>query len=123
MVESPLLSSLLREDILVEVGSKRFEYTYEAMWKALKEVLRSRGIECYSPKGCLQEGLKEGLVPEEWEETLAQMVKLRNELVHIYDEERAQRLYQEISRAQVLQAFQRVLDNLKKAIATGEEER
>ena len=36
-------------EIAAEVLSKRFEYTYEDMWKAVKEALRERGIECNSP--------------------------------------------------------------------------
>ncbi len=58
------------------------------MWKCVKEFLRVRGIECNSPRSCFRELIKEGIVPEDYESSLSRLIVLRNELVHVYDEER-----------------------------------
>jgi len=61
-VEDQRLEGYLSRDLLVEVTVKRFEYTFEAMWKTIKEFLRTRGIECFSPKSCFSALLKEGII-------------------------------------------------------------
>ena len=96
----------------MEITTKRFEYTFESMWKATKEFLRLQGIECNSPKSCFRELIKEGVVDEDLEEILAKLTILRNELVHVYDEEMANRIYEEIKKDKVLGAIKKVLDGL-----------
>ncbi len=81
------------EELLVEVITKRFEYTFESMWKTVKEYLRFQGIECNSPRSCFKEALKEGIVPLEYESCLYRMIILRNFLVHVYSEEQAKEIY------------------------------
>ena len=100
-------------EIAVEVLSKRFEYTYEAMWKAVKEALRERGIECNSPRSCFRELLKEGIVPYSYEEILYKMVELRNTLVHIYSQEQAEEIYGKIRELPFKEAFETTLKGLK----------
>ena len=99
---------------MIEIATKRFEYTFESMWKAVKEFLRIRGIECNSPRSCFKELLKEGLVPFSYEEELARMIMLRNQLVHIYDELQAKQIYDEIREERFLKTFEQVLKALKK---------
>ena len=96
----------------MEITTKRFEYTFESMWKATKEFLRLQGIECNSPKSCFRELIKEGKVDENLEETLAKLVVLRNDLVHVYDEEMANRIYKEIKKDEVLGVIEKVLAGL-----------
>ena len=43
------------EELLAEVVTKRFEYTFESIWKTVKEYLRFQGIECNSPRSCFKE--------------------------------------------------------------------
>ncbi|RUM42208.1 MAG: nucleotidyltransferase [Desulfurobacterium sp.] len=74
----------LPEELIVEITTKRFEYTFESMWKAVKEFLRTQGLECNSPRSCFRELLKEGVVSLEFEEILFKMIRLRNLLVHVY---------------------------------------
>ena len=97
IVQNPAISELFKEEFLIEIVTKRFEYTFESMWKATKEFLRMRGIECNSLRSCFKELLKEGLIPFSYEEQLARMIVLRNQLVHIYDELQAKQIYDEIS--------------------------
>ncbi len=112
IVTNPALDSLFKDEFLVEITTKRFEYTFESMWKATKEFLRLQGIECNSAKSCFRELIKEGKVDENLEETLAKLIILRNELVHVYDEEMANRIYKEIKKDEVLGTIEKVLTGL-----------
>ena len=39
-----------------------FEFTFEQMWKTMKIFLEERGVECRTPKDCLKEGFRTGLI-------------------------------------------------------------
>ena len=39
----------------VDLAVKRFEFTFEMAWKAMKRGLAFLGLECKSPRGCIQE--------------------------------------------------------------------
>lgn len=80
-------------DVLVEIVIKRFEYTFESMWKTLKELLLEEGIECVSPLSCIKEAFKLGLIDEQNEEIFPLMVKKRNEVIHVYSDEDAYEIY------------------------------
>lgn len=70
---------------------KRFEFTVELGWKCLQWFLRDEGIICNSPKECLQEAFKFGLIKDDpkWIE----MLRDRNLTVHTYDEKTAEEVY------------------------------
>ncbi len=104
----------LPEELMVEIATKRFEYTFESMWKAVKEFLRLRGLECNSPRSCFSELLREGTVSYSFEKTLFKMIKIRNLLVHVYDEKQAKEIYSQIGEKDILDAFKEVLRGLKK---------
>ncbi len=59
------------KDILIEVVTKRFEYTFESLWKFLREALLEEGIEANSPLACFKEGFKVGLIDSRYEEIFA----------------------------------------------------
>ena len=63
------LKEILDEPFSVVVRDatiQRFEYTFEALWKFLKEYLKEReGIICNSPKSCFRELFSLGLLTEE----------------------------------------------------------
>ncbi len=45
------LESELDREILHEVAAKRFEYTYESLWKTARLfLLENKGLECNSPR-------------------------------------------------------------------------
>ncbi|MCX7760598.1 MAG: nucleotidyltransferase substrate binding protein [Hydrogenothermaceae bacterium] len=113
VVDTPLLSEIFSDEFIVEITTKRFEYTYEAMWKAVKEFLRNRGLECNSPKSCFKELLKEGVIDQEVEKTLSEMVLLRNYLVHVYDESQAKEIYNRIKELDILKTFEVVYRGLR----------
>ena len=101
-------------DILIEVASKRFEYTFETMWKVLKlYMLEIKGIECNSPLDCFKSAYQLGIIPGQYEQSFIEMVKLRNEIVHIYNEEIAIKIYNQII-PEYINAMTVVFENLKK---------
>ena len=81
------------KDILIEVVTKRFEYTFESLWKFLRELLLEEGIEQNSPLGCFKEAFSLGLIDKKYEDVFPVMVKKRNEIVHIYSDEDAGEIY------------------------------
>ncbi|MBI5883417.1 MAG: nucleotidyltransferase substrate binding protein [Elusimicrobia bacterium] len=90
---SPEFERKFERDILIEVLTKRFEYTFESAWKTLKELLLAEGIESLSPLGCFKEAFKLDLITPENEQVFPLMVKKRNEIVHIYSAEEAYETY------------------------------
>lgn len=73
---------------------QRFEYTFEAVWKFLREYLRNKeGIICNSPKSCFRETFGLGFLTEEEAAEFLEMTDRRNETAHTYKEEVAQLIY------------------------------
>ncbi|OHB89370.1 MAG: nucleotidyltransferase [Planctomycetes bacterium RIFCSPHIGHO2_02_FULL_52_58] len=73
---------------------QRFEYTFEAVWKFLREYLRNKeGIICNSPKSCFRETFGLGFLKEEEAAEFLEMTDRRNETSHTYKEEVAQLIY------------------------------
>jgi nucleotidyltransferase substrate binding protein (TIGR01987 family) len=70
---------------------KRFEFTVELAWKCVQWFLRDQKIICRSPKECLKEAFKIGLIEDDprWLE----MLEDRNLTVHTYDEKTAEEVY------------------------------
>lgn len=106
----------LDHDLKVEVGTKRFEYTFESMWKTLKEYLRKEGIECSTPLKCFKEAFKAGIVEEQYESLFPEMIEKRNLIVHVYDGEQAEKIYEFIKREDVFSAIKSVYEHLKRLL-------
>ena len=49
IIESQYLFDFLNQELIIEAATKRFEYTFESMWKVLKEYLRGEGLDCPTP--------------------------------------------------------------------------
>ena len=90
---TPAFQSEYKKDILIEIVTKRFEYTFESMWKCLKEILLGEGIQVVSPLSSFQEAFALGLISKQNEEAFPLMLKKRNEIVHIYNDEDAEEIY------------------------------
>jgi len=76
---------------------QRFEYTFEAFWKFLRDYLREiEGIRCNSPKSCFREALSAGLMKEEQTMTCLEMTDDRNLTAHTYIEEVAEQIYKKV---------------------------
>lgn len=70
---------------------KRFEFTIELAWKTIQKFMREQEIICRSPKGCIKEAFKFGLIKDDprWIEAFED----RNLTVHAYSEEVAEEIY------------------------------
>ena len=77
------------EDDIYKMGViGQFNLTFELAWKALQAVLRIHGVsgaETGSPREILQLGYKFGFIDNA--EVWLTMLKKRNTLVHVYDDE------------------------------------
>lgn len=80
--------------IVRDAAIQRFEYTFEAYWKFIKEYLKIReGIICNSPKSCFREVFTVGMIKEDETIKLLEMTDDRNMTCHTYKEEVARIIY------------------------------
>ena len=113
IVKSKGLFDFLNQELIVEVTTKRFEYTFESMWKTLKEYLRSEGLDCPTPLRCFKESFKSSIIDESQEATFIEMIEKRNQIVHIYDLEQAEKIYGFIKGDEVFSAIESIYKKLK----------
>ena len=97
-------------DIVLDVAAKRFEFTYEMAWKALKRVLDYLGIDARAPRPIFKEAYAQGLLRDE--QVWLDMIEMRNLSSHIYDEHEISRILTELER--YLAAFESLLAELKR---------
>jgi nucleotidyltransferase substrate binding protein (TIGR01987 family) len=71
-------------DIYLDLTVKRFEFTYEMSWKALKRYLDFVGVDVKNPRATFKEAYLQEIIDEEniW----LDMIEQRNLSNHIYDE-------------------------------------
>ena len=92
------LEEILKEEETIanrDSAIKRFEFTVELAWKCVQKFLREQEIICRSPKECLKEAFKFGLIKDDprWIE----MLEDRNLTVHTYNEATAEEVYERLS--------------------------
>ena len=72
----------------------RFTYTFEAVWKAARDILLDReGIDAASPKACIRASRRVALLGDEQAEAALKAADDRNLIVHVYKEALAQALF------------------------------
>mgnify|MGYP001559861564 FL=1 len=84
-----------QSDVVRDSAIQRFEFTMDLSWKTVKTYLEEmKGLICASPKECFREAYRQGIVlyDDEW----IKLVDLRNETVHTYNEEIAEKIYNEL---------------------------
>lgn len=70
---------------------KRFEFTFELLWKTLKKIARFEKFDCFGPKDSFKIAFKLGLI--ENEELFLELIDARNKTTHVYSEEEAKKIY------------------------------
>ncbi|MFQ5788942.1 MAG: HI0074 family nucleotidyltransferase substrate-binding subunit [Acidobacteriota bacterium] len=86
-------------DIQRDAAIQRFEYSYEAVWKAAQRYLLVReGLQTGSPKSCIRAFRDVGLLREEQTESALEMADDRNLTVHTYNEALAQAIFARLGR-------------------------
>ncbi|MBU1122031.1 MAG: HI0074 family nucleotidyltransferase substrate-binding subunit [Candidatus Omnitrophota bacterium] len=84
-------------EIVRDATIQRFEYTFEAIWKFLKEYLKQKeGVIVNSPKSCFREVLALGFLTEEETVQCLEMTDSRNDTSHTYKEAVAQSIYSKL---------------------------
>ena len=99
-------------DIVLDVAAKRFEFTYEMAWKALKRVLDYLGIDARAPRPVFKEAYAQGLLADE--QVWLDMIEMRNLASHVYDEHEISRILLELER--YLAAFDSLLSRLRQTL-------
>lgn len=99
-------------DIVLDVAAKRFEFTYEMAWKALKRTLDYLGIDAASPRMVFKEAYAAGLLKDE--RVWLDMIEMRNLSSHVYDENEISRILVQLDG--YLEAFESLLIQLRKTI-------
>ncbi|MBI5894078.1 MAG: nucleotidyltransferase substrate binding protein [Deltaproteobacteria bacterium] len=80
--------------IVRDAAIQRFEYTFEAFWKFVKEYLRIKEkIIANSPKQCFRELFTIGIITEDENVKFLEMTDERNMTSHTYKEEVANIIY------------------------------
>jgi len=97
-------------DIVPDLVMKRFEFTFEMSWKAIKRYLSFVGIDCQNPRSCFKEAFAQGLIADEavW----LDMIEKRNLSSHIYDENEIRAIMM------VMDAYRKAFQQLKEKLAT-----
>lgn len=95
--------------LIIDGTIQRFEFCLELYWKTLKRMLALEGIQTDTPKNTLKEAYQLGWLHDEtaW----LQMLRDRNQTSHAYDEEMAQRIYNDIK--QYFGEMEQVFSELK----------
>ena len=77
-----------------DAAIQRFEYTFEAVWKASRLYLKEiEGLDIASPKGVIRACMKTGVFDDEQTATALDMVDDRNQTSHTYNEDLAEKIY------------------------------
>ena len=89
-----------------------FEFTFELAWKLMKDFLVSKGIiEIIGSKDAIKQAFSDGIIQNG--EVWMSMIDIRNETSHVYDEEIALRVVENISNLYI-EEFNNFLANMKK---------
>ena len=99
------------DDLLRDGVIQRFEFTFELAWKTLKAVFEDEGLTgLNSPKTVLREAFAAGLIKDD--ELWLSMLRDRNSTAHIYSEQLAIEICQNIQRKYVVE-FVNLLEKIK----------
>jgi nucleotidyltransferase substrate binding protein (TIGR01987 family) len=100
------------EDVYLDLVVRRFEFTYEMSWKALKRYLDFLGIEATNPRSVFKEAFAHSIISDEniW----LDMIEQRNLSSHMYDELEIREILDK--KENYKEAFIRLRDNIKQSL-------
>ncbi len=73
-------------DIVRDAAIQRFEYTFEATWKAAQAYLIREGLDAASPRSAIRSSFQVGALSEADAQLALEMLGDRNRSVHTYNE-------------------------------------
>lgn len=92
---------------------KRFEYCYELAWKAMKLFLEFEGKETgNTPRAVIKDAFLARYINDE--ETWLEMIQDRNLIIHTYDQQKSELLFQGLKEYD--RAFSELITNLENTI-------
>ena len=98
ITELPQIGEIERDAVI-----QRFEFTFEAVWKAAQfHLLTVEGLDVASPKAAMRACREVGLLDEQEAMQALQMADDRNLTVHTYNEQLAAQIFERIMGYQVL---------------------
>jgi nucleotidyltransferase substrate binding protein (TIGR01987 family) len=109
LLDLPLAKNV--DDIVRDAAIQRFEYSFEAVWKAAQLYLReTEGLEQGSPKSVVRASLQVGILTDGQARLALELVDDRNLTVHTYNEELAKRIFSHLqSYAELMTEWLRVM--------------
>jgi nucleotidyltransferase substrate binding protein (TIGR01987 family) len=81
-------------DVSRDAAIQRFEFCFELAWKAIQERAREEGLDCQTPRSCLQLAFKTSWIEDE--QGWLAMLQDRNRTTHTYDEDLAKAVYRRL---------------------------
>lgn len=90
----PFARGIKRGDVSRDAAIQRFEFCFELAWKSIQERAREEGLDCQTPRSCLQLAFK--ILWIEDEQGWLAMLQDRNRTSHTYDEELAQGVFRRL---------------------------
>ena len=98
-------SAVVRDGVI-----QRFEFTTELAWKACREKLLEDGyVNIDSPKATMRQAYAAGLIDDE--ETWLSLLQARNLSSHMYSEEQAEQIFE-----QIVQTYVALFEKLRQAL-------
>ncbi|MEW6286981.1 MAG: HI0074 family nucleotidyltransferase substrate-binding subunit [Chloroflexota bacterium] len=102
-------------DVERDAAIQRFEYTFEAVWKAAQLYLNEmEGLTANSPKSAIRACWQVGLFDEKTAQTALHMAEARNMTVHTYNEKLARSVYRDITK--YVDVLQKWLEGMEKNV-------
>ncbi|PIU19881.1 MAG: nucleotidyltransferase [Elusimicrobia bacterium CG08_land_8_20_14_0_20_59_10] len=87
-----------QSDIVRDSAIQRFEFTIDMAWKLVKTCLEEKyGVVCQAPKECFREAYKQKMLA--YDEFWLELVDMRNQTSHTYQEELAKSVFQRLPKA------------------------
>ena len=83
-----------KSDLIMDGVIQRFEFTFELGWKLLKAILHHQGLERASPRSCIKEAFRIGVIGDG--DAWIEMLEDRNRTAHLYDETEARAVFDKI---------------------------
>jgi nucleotidyltransferase substrate binding protein (TIGR01987 family) len=83
------------DDIVRDAAIQRFEFTFEACWKAIKHQLATLNVTTGSPRDVIEKAGQRGWIPNErlW----GRIIEDRNRTSHLYQEALARSIFERLS--------------------------
>ena len=105
--------SIAKTELEKDGAIKRFEYCYELAWKTMKLFLEFEGKETgNTPRAVIKEAFLARYINEE--ETWIEMIQDRNLIIHTYDQQKSELLFQGLKEYDT--AFSELITNLENTI-------